>query len=323
MKLTVRCRSGLRIDFEGSLEELERFDGFLAELARLERDRLAPAPHDAIGAAVASPHVVAFEPVPIPSPPMAPGLAAEPDGGDRRPDPPAAGTAGESSRPLARTSPRAGGTGRPAHSRDAVIAALRTLGPSKVKAISEHTGLTPKAIEQVLYRQRVNGTVVHNGVRGPGSRWSLADAAPEDFTRGGVGDSESREGRGEPDGRDAEQGVVSGEDQPSPAIAAVDPPVVRRQQSPHEGRVIGAAARAAMSAHLAERHGAHHAQALALVAEHGPVSPAWVADQLVKNRRDTIALMRDMAAAGELVETDEGGYYDIPDRDDQEQAVAA
>lgn len=143
MKLTVRCRSGLRIDFEGSLEELERFDGFLAELARLERDRLAPAPHDAIGAAVASP------------------------------------------------------------------------------------------------------------------------------------------------------------------------------------RVIGAQARAAMSAHLAERHGAHHAQALALVAEHGPVSPAWVADQLVKNRRDTIALMRDMAAAGELVETDEGGYYDIPDRDDQEQAVAA
>ena len=58
MKLTVRCRSGLRIDFEGSLEELERFDGFLAELARLERDRLAPAPHDAIGAAVASPRVI-------------------------------------------------------------------------------------------------------------------------------------------------------------------------------------------------------------------------------------------------------------------------
>lgn len=320
MKLTVRCRSGLRIDFEGSLEELERFDGFLAELARLERDRLAPAPHDAIRAAVASPHVVAFEPFPDPSPPTPLGVAAEPDGGDRRPDTQAADTAGESSRPPARSSPPAGGTGRPAHSRDAVLGALRALGPSKVKAISEHTGLTPKAIEQVLYRQRVNGTVVHNGVRGPGSRWSLADAAPEDFTRGGVGDSESLEGRGEPEGRDAEQGVASGEDQPSPAIAAVDPPVVRRQQSPHEGRVIGASARAAMDAQRDARHDGHHDQVIALVAEHGPVAPAWVADQLVKNRRDTAALMRDMAAAGELVEQDAGGY-DIPDRDDQDLAA--
>ena len=323
MKLTVSTPSGLHIEFEGASHELPRLDTFLEEIARVERERITLPAIQPPATVLTIDADEKFVPFPDPSPPTALALAAEPDGGDHRPDTPAADTAGGSSRPPARSSPPAGGTGRPAHSRDAVLGALRDLGPSKVKAISEHTGLTPKAIEQVLYRQRVNGTVVHNGVRGPGSRWSLADAAPEDFTRGGVGDSESREGRGEPEGRDAEPGVASGEDQPSPAIAAVDPPVVRRQQSPHEGRVIGAAARAAMSAHLAERHGAHHAQALALVAEHGPVSPAWVADQLVKNRRDTIALMRDMAAAGELVETDEGGYYDIPDRDDQEQAVAA
>ena len=170
-------------------------------------------------------------PFPDPSPPTALALAAEPDGGDHRPDTQAADTA-----------------------------------------------------EQVLYRQRVNGTVVHNGVRGPGSRWSLVEDTDE-------------------------------------AVEPVEPPVIRRQQSPHEGRVIGAQARAAMGEQLAERHGEHHGQALALVAEHGPVSPAWVADQLVKNRRDTIALMRDMALAGELVETDDGGYYDIPDRDDQAQAA--
>lgn len=322
MKLTVSTPSGLHIEFEGASHELPRLDTFLEEIARVERERITLPAIQPPATVLTIDADEKFVPFPDPSPPTALALAAEPDGGDHRPDTPAADTAGESSRPPARTSPRAGGTGRPAHSRDAVLGALRTLGPSKVKAISEHTGLTPKAIEQVLYRQRVNGTVVHNGVRGPGSRWSLADAAPEDFTRGGVGDSESREGRGEPEGRDAEPGVASGEDQPSPAIAAVDPPVVRRQQSPHEGRVIGAQARAAMSAQLAERHGAHHAQALALVAEHGPVAPAWVADQLVKNRRDTIALMRDMAAAGELVELDGTGFYDIPpDRDDQAQAA--
>lgn len=186
MKLLVTCPSGLHIEFEGNYAELPHLDRFLEEIARVEAERLELR-HQLDIAEHRIPVTFEWEPVSPPSPPMAPGLAAEPDGGDHRPDTPAADTAGESSRPPA--------------------------------------------------------------------------------------------------------------------------------------RVIGAQARAAMSAQLAERHGAHHAQALALVAEHGPVSPAWVADQLVKNRRDTIALMRDMAAAGELVETDEGGYYDIPDRDDQAQAA--
>lgn len=50
---------------------------------------------------------------------------------------------------------------------------------------------------------------------------------------------------------------------------------------------------------------------VALVAEHGPVTPVWVADQLVKNRRETAARMRDLARGGLLVDLD--GAFATPD----------
>lgn len=59
---------------------------------------------------------------------------------------------------------------------------------------------------------------------------------------------------------------------------------------------------------------------LALVTEHGPVSPKWVADQLVKNRRDIGLLMREMNAAGVLSELDGTGFYDVPDREEAQAA---
>jgi hypothetical protein len=39
---------------------------------------------------------------------------------------------------------------------------------------------------------------------------------------------------------------------------------------------------------------------VALVTEHGPVTSVWVADQLVKNRRDTAAAIRDLQRRGVL-----------------------
>lgn len=48
-----------------------------------------------------------------------------------------------------------------------------------------------------------------------------------------------------------------------------------------------------------------------LVTEHGPVTSTWVADQVVKNRRDTAHRMRDLARAGHLVDLD--GSFAAPD----------
>lgn len=337
MKLTVRCRSGLRIDFEGTLDELERFDGFLAELARLERDRLAPAPLGTENPA-GSPQVAAFEPFPGPSPPTAPGLAAPPDGGDRRPDTPAADTAGGSSRPPARTSPPAGGTGRPGphagtpgYGQAATLAlqVIERLGECSKQQIMDETGSGRSTLTKVLRELRDQGAIVATGAT-TDRRYRLA------------GDDNVYPAQPDPDGalvgEHGDEAFAAGIDalsraalSPAPGpepddendVEAADPepapPVVRRQQSPHEGRVIGAGARAAMDAQRDERHDQHRQQIVALVAEHGPVSFSWVADQLVKNRRDTAALMRAMAAAGELV--DQGGYFNVPDGDEEARAA--
>ena len=48
-----------------------------------------------------------------------------------------------------------------------------------------------------------------------------------------------------------------------------------------------------------------------LVAEHGPVTPVWVADQVVKNRRETGARMRELARNGLLVDLD--GAFAAPE----------
>ncbi len=54
------------------------------------------------------------------------------------------------------------------------------------------------------------------------------------------------------------------------------------------------------------------------VVMHGPVSADWVADQLVKNRRETAARMRELARLGWLVDLDGGMFASSP-----EQAEAA
>lgn len=317
MKLTVRCRSGLRIDFEGTLDELERFDGFLAELARLERDRLAPAPHGTENPA-GSPHVAAFEPFPHPSPPTPLGVAAEPDGGDRRPDTPATGTAGGSSRPPARTSPPAGGTGRPGphagtpgYGQAATLAlqVIERLGECSKQQIMDETGSGRSTLTKVLRELRDQGAIVATGAT-TDRRYRLAG----DDNGGLVGEHDDEAFVAGIDALSRAALAPAPEPEPEPA-----PPVVRRQQAPHEGRVIGAEARARMDAEREERNALGRERILALVAEHGPVSYSWVADQLVKNRRDTLALMRDMVVAGELAETD--GYFNVPDRDDQAAAA--
>lgn len=279
MKLTVRCRSGLRIDFEGTLDELERFDGFLAELARLERERLAPAPAGELARRIAEP----FEPSPDtdPSPHGAVTPAAEPKRA------------------------RVPGSGRRPTTAPVVLAAVEELGITTARAICERTGLTAKAVQNVLTRLKAKGELAHNGERGTAARWApagtrFADPDDEQFAAGI--DALSRA---------ALTPAPPADDEPAPPIS--------RKQSPHEATVIGVAARAQMDAQRDERHDGHRDQVLALVAEHGPVAPAWVADQLVKNRRDTIALMRDMAAAGELVETD--GYFNVPDSGEEVQAA--
>lgn len=292
MKLTVRCRSGLRIDFEGDLDELERFDGFLAELARLERDRLAPAA--TVPAEVTQTIVVAEpSPDPDPSPPCAPGPAAEP-AATHRPEPV----------PEPSASASAGGRDGNPTDEQRVLAALNELGEATVSQIRDRSGLTgksSKAIRMTLVRLRDKNLVAHNGEPTIRGRWLAAttdtDQADEQLAAGI--DALSR-------------AALTPAPDPEPET---DPPVVRREQSPLEGRVIGAGARAQMDAQRDARHDQHRDKIRELVAEHGPCSYSWVADQLVKNRRDTAALMRDMTAAGELAETDEGGYYDIPDRE--------
>lgn len=101
-----------------------------------------------------------------------------------------------------------------------------------------------------------------------------------------------------------------------PAVGArpvAAPPPARTPRAP---AAEGAPVSAGRPAYSHDRDRIH-----ALVAEHGPTSYTWVADQLVLNRRDTLALMRQMTEDGQLEEQDAGGYYDIPDRDDQ--ALAA
>ena len=43
----------------------------------------------------------------------------------------------------------------------------------------------------------------------------------------------------------------------------------------------------------------------------------WVADQLVKNRRDTAELMRQMERDGDLCESGSGFYATTPDQEAQ------
>lgn len=265
MKLTIRCPSGLRIYFEGDAGELQSVDPLLAALAAHERQHLEPITlsatvHSQLGAGGS------YTPFPDPSPPSDPAPAAEPAVG-RQPDTPAAvpPRQGDPAPPPARSSSRAGGSGRPAYSRDQVLDALADLGPSKPSVISERTGLTREAVEQVLYRQKVNGTVVHNGLRGPGSRWTLAEDASE------PADQES----------DPEPAAP-------PALAAVEPPA--EPITDLEQRIVE------------------------LVHRHGPVTPDWISDQVVKNRRDTAAMMRQLEERGYLQNTG-GGWFDIPGRE--------
>lgn len=308
MKLLVTCPSGLHIEFEGSYAELPHLDRFLEEIARVEAERLELR-HQLDIAEHRIPVTFEWEPFPDPSPPAPPGVAAEPDGAGCRPDTPAAGMAGGSSRPPARTSPPAGGTGRPRQNQervDRLLAAIGERGPCSIADVSDATGVVKGRVKKIVQGLVRDGLVVAEGATRT-RRYRLAG----DDNGGLVGEHDEAFAAG----IDAlSRAALAPAPEPEPA-----PPVVRRQQAPHEGRVIGASARAAMSAQLAERHGAHHAQALALVAEHGPVASVWVADQLVKNRRDTLALMRDMVVAGELAETD--GYFNVPDRDDQAAAA--
>lgn len=81
------------------------------------------------------------------------------------------------------------------------------------------------------------------------------------------------------------------------------------------GRIVGLSARETAEHDLAQRT---RARIVELLAENGPTGSVWIADQLVKNRREIAAVMREMARCGVIVETGDGGYDAVRD-----QAVAA
>lgn len=56
----------------------------------------------------------------------------------------------------------------------------------------------------------------------------------------------------------------------------------------------------------------HDERIIRLVAQHGPVTHVYVADQLVKNRRETGMRMRELARTGRLVDLD--GSFATPDQ---------
>lgn len=269
MKLNVRCRSGLRIDFEGSIDELERFDGFLAELARLERERLAPGERDVDHSPDRS-----DDPAP-PSPPCVPAPAAEPDASSA---PEQVADTATPATPSARpTAPRAGGRGAVAGTRNAetTLDAIGRLAVCSKRELMAETGLAGSTMTNVLRRLLDEGLIVATG-QTTARRFKLADEdtpepAPEP-------EPDPHEDAGQDDERLA-AGIWSG----SGAVV-----------SELEQRVVE------------------------LVHRHGPVHPDWIADQVVKNRRETAATMRDLERRGHI--TVDGGWYDIPGRQEAQAA---
>ena len=136
MKLHVRCASGLRVDFEGSIEELERFDGFLAELARIERGRLVPAE--------GPPNVIAL---------------AEPKQADK----PAAVT----------RKPRTGGRDGLTDKQQALLSAVNSLGECTVAQVCEYVDRHGEgaAVSDALKHLRDRGLITHNGKLAKAARW--------------------------------------------------------------------------------------------------------------------------------------------------------
>lgn len=137
----------------------------------------------------------------------------------------------------------------------------------------------------------------------------------------------------------AAQGPVSTTDRVYAIIAAADAPVSRKAIAAELGMAAGGLSKHfqrlqadgkiervgghTSGGYIPARHvpetgpaGPDHAGSLSpleqrvvtIVAEHGPVTATWVADQVVKNRREIARLMRDLAVTGVLARTDGDGY---------------
>lgn len=61
-------------------------------------------------------------------------------------------------------------------------------------------------------------------------------------------------------------------------------------------------------------------QIVELVHRHGPVTPIWIADQVLKNRRDVGLMMRDLERRGHLHDTG-GGWFEVPIPGQEAQAA--
>lgn len=355
MKLTVRCRSGLRIDFEGTLDELERFDGFLAELARLERARLAP-----VGTEnpAGSPQVAGFEPVPTPSPPSLPELDAEPADAPRPEDDSPVPAVDPPASPASVPSPLAGE--RDASSQARVLEFLQDAdGEVRSAEIQRATGLTKKAITHALLHLKGIGLAAHNGRKGPGSRWSAAPGNGEPPAFGAAyGESttvalaaierlavcskrELVDETGIPDSTltnvlrrlvDDGQVIATGAttarrfrlatDEDLEPDAPADPPAASLHD-PASPEPADPPADTAPDITLVREPvqpplSDLEQRIVELVHRHGPVTPVWVADQLTKNRRETGSMMVELGKRGVLV--NDSGWFTLPG-DEEAQAA--
>lgn len=279
MKLTIRCTSGLRIRFEGSSAELEHVDAFLSELAVLERDRLAPG---RTAGDYSSDH--SRDRSADPSPPSASGLAAERDaerpvsspGGPVTADPASVASPVDdppAAPPAAAATPAGGAQDEPRRSG-------RTPGSGRKPT-------TRPIIEQAV--RDLGIATVSDILERTGLSRKAAQNALYRLKTDGVLVHNGELGKMS---RWAPAGTTFTADEPrEPADTAPLIAVVPDQPNPDALTDL-------------------EQQIVELVHHHGPVTADWIADQVVKNRRDTAVLMRDLSGRGVLAVDD--GWYGLP-----------
>ena len=164
----------------------------------------------------------------------------------------------------------------------ALVAAVNELGEAMTGEIAAHVGRAdhPDAVGIALKRLRARGLVGHNGRRAKGARWLALDARANRLEDALSSPELERYPPATPEEN---------------ARAAAEAQTIALEPAPHEPEPL---------TDLDER-------IVRLVAEHGPVTAMWVADQVVKNRRETAARMRELARDGLLVDLD--GAFATPD----------
>lgn len=279
MKLSICCPSGLRIEFDGDAADLRVADRVFGVLAEFE-SRLTGG--GAAGGRDVPPAPPLLEPAPpfVPFPDPAADLTGQPDADQGAPS----AAPGAAALP-----PVAAGNGAD------TPAAFSTGEAPPDAPLSERQQRVIDAVEQL--GECTTSQVV--AALGGSSEKAMSRALARLRDRGLVAHNggHAKAARWRP------VGYTQPEAQPLTSL-------------PTSPRVIGRARREQAEHDRAQRL---RDGILRIVAEHGPTTPAWIADQLVKNRREIAAVMREMARCGVIVETIDGGYDTIRDQ----QATAA